>query len=167
MRTLIAAFLALTFAAAPAAARAGWFVEGSLGQGWEYKPDHARQPLNVMVTPGYQILDVLSLECGAVATFANVKDSKFDVQLRPMAELSIPLFPIYAKAILGITGLADNPVKIQYGGALGGRFGLAGVGVFLEAGVLPTNVQVKDATTGATSNQLIWIAEGRLGLRFG
>lgn len=167
MRKLAPTFLALALAAAPLSARAGWFVEGSLGQGWEYKPDHVRQPLNVMVTPGYQILDVLSLECGAVASLANVKNSKFDVQLRPMAELSIPLIPVYAKAILGITGLANTPVKVQYGGALGGRFGLGGVGVFLEAGLLPTNVELKDPTTGATSNKLIWIAEGRLGLRFG
>lgn len=166
MRTLAASLLALALGAAPAAARADWFVEGSLGQGWEYRPDHVRQPLNLMVTPGYQILEVLSLECGAVATFANVKHSSFDIQLRPMAELSFPLFPIYAKAILGITGIADNPVKLQYGGALGWRLGLAGVGVFLEAGLLPSNVEVKDAT-GATSNKLIWIAEGRLGLRFG
>jgi hypothetical protein len=72
-----------------------------------------------------------------------------------------------AMPILGITGLANTPVKVQYGGALGGRFGLGGVGVFLEAGLLPTNVELKDPTTGATSNKLIWIAEGRLGLRFG
>jgi hypothetical protein len=166
MRKLAPALLALSLAAAPAAARAGWFVEGSLGQGWEYRPEHLRQPLNVMVAPGYQILDVLSLECGAVAALANVKNSHFDVQLRPMAELSIPLFPIYAKAILGITGLADSPVKVQYGGALGWRLGLAGVGVFLEAGLLPSNVEIKDAS-GAKSNRLIWIAEGRLGLRLG
>jgi hypothetical protein len=166
MRRLSPALLALSLLAAPALARAGWFVEGSAGQGWEYKPDHLRQPLNLMVTPGYQVLDVLSLECGAVAAFANVKNSKFDIQLRPMAELSLPVIPIYAKAIFGITGLANSPVKVQYGGALGWRMGLAGVGLFLEAGLLPSNVRVKDAA-GNASNQLIWIAEGRLGLRLG
>jgi hypothetical protein len=101
-----------------------------------------------------------------VASLANVKNSKFDVQLRPMAELTLPLIPIYAKGILGITGLANSPVKVQYGGALGWRMGLGGVGIFLEAGLLPSNVQVKDAA-GVASNKLIWIAEGRLGLHFG
>lgn len=167
MRTLSTALLALALLAAPAASRAGWFLEGSAGQGWEYKPDHLRQPLNLMVTPGYQLLDFLSLECGAVATLANVKNSKFDVQLRPMAELTLPLIPIYAKAIFGITGLANSPVKVQYGGALGWRIGLGGVSLFLEAGLLPSNVEVKDPTTGAKSNQLIWIGEGRLGVHLG
>ena len=37
---------------------------------------------------------------------------------------------------------------------------------FLEAGVLPTNVEVVDAA-GTKSNKLIWIGEGRLGLRLG
>lgn len=166
MRKLIAPLLLLALAAAPAAARAGWFVEGSAGQGWEFKPDSGRLPTNLMLTPGYTVLDVLSLELGLVTSLANARGAKLDIQLRPMAELSLPLFPIYAKAIVGITGLKQSPVKLQYGGALGWRLGLGGVGVFLEAGVLPTNVEVVDAA-GGKSNKLIWVAEGRLGLRLG
>lgn len=166
MPKLIAPLLLLALCAAPAAARAGWFVEGSAGQGWEFKPDTARQPTNLMLTPGYTVLDVLSLELGLLTSLENARGAKLDIQLRPMAELSLPLFPIYAKAILGITGLKTSPVKLQYGGALGWRLGLGGIGVFLEAGLLPSNVQVVDAA-GAKSNHLIWIAEGRLGLRLG
>lgn len=166
MRKIAAPLLLLALAAAPVAARAGWFLEGSAGQGWEFKPDTVKMPTNVMLTPGYAVLDVLSLELGVVSSLENARGAKFDVQLRPMAELSLPLFPIYAKAILGVTGLVSSPVKLQYGGALGWRLGLGGVGVFIEAGVLPTNVEVVD-TAGTKSNKLIWIGEGRLGLRLG
>jgi len=166
MRTPAAAAALALALSTPADARAGWFFEGSVGQGWEYKPGDARQPTNLMATVGLQLLDFLSLEAGGVASLANVEASKFDVQLRPMVELSIPAFPVYAKGIIGITGLANNPVKLQYGAGLGARFGAGGLGIFFEAAVLPTNTEAVDAV-GNKSNQLIWIAEGRIGLRFG
>jgi hypothetical protein len=166
MRKLVPSLLLLALAAAPAVAGAGWIVEGSVGQGWEFQPDRVKQPTNVMLTPGYAVASLLTLELGVLSSFENARHARFDVQLRPMAEISAPLFPLYGKAILGITGLSASPVKIQYGGALGWRLALAGLGLFLEVGVLPTNVQVVDSA-GSKVNKLIWIGEGRLGLRLG
>jgi hypothetical protein len=167
IRTFAAAAAAALFLTAPVAARAGGFLEGSVGQGYEYKPVSAAMPTNLMLTPGYQVASVLSLECGLVAAMGSVKNAKgsFDIQVRPMAELSAPLFPLYAKAIFSVNGLSQKPVKIGYGGALGWRLGLAGVGIFLEAGLLPTNVET--TVLGVTRNELIWQVEGRAGVRFG
>jgi hypothetical protein len=167
MRQLFATVITAALLAAPAAARAGAFIEGSLGQGYEYKPVSAAMPTNVMLTPGYQVASVLSLECGLVAALGSVKNAKgsFDIQLRPMAELSAPLFPLYAKAIFSVNGLSQKPVKLGYGGALGWRLGLAGVGIFLEAGLIPTNVET--TVLGVTRNELIWQVEGRAGVRLG
>lgn len=167
MRKLFTAAIAVATLAAPAATRAGAFLEGSIGQGYEYKPVSAAMPTNLMLTPGYQVASVLSLECGLVATLGSVKNAKgdFDIQLRPMAELSAPLFPLYAKAIFSINGLSQKPVKLGYGAALGWRVALAGIGIFLEAGLIPTNVET--TVLGVTRNELLWQVEGRAGVRFG
>jgi len=166
MRKLTAPLFLAALLLAPSAARAGWLLEASAGQGWEVSPDTVKQPTNLMLAPGYTVLDFLTLELGVLSSLENARGAKFDVQLRPMAELSLPLFPVYLKAIVGVTGLAASPVKLQYGGALGWRLGLGGVGIFLEAGLLPSNVQAANAS-GGKSNDLVWIAEGRLGLRLG
>jgi hypothetical protein len=157
MHKLALGMAAAALAAAPAVGRADFFVEGSAGVGWEVQPDKARQPTNVMVAPGYQLAGILSLELGVVGSLGDVRASKFDLQLRPMAELSVPLFPLYLKGIVAVNGLADSPVRYRYGGALGTRFGLFGVALFLEAGVLPGKV-------GGVSTT---VAEGRIGVRLG
>ncbi|HEY7726188.1 MAG TPA: hypothetical protein VH880_12690 [Anaeromyxobacteraceae bacterium] len=166
MRKLALGVAAAALAAAPAAARGDFFVEGSAGVGWEIQPDRARQPTNLMVAPGYQLAGILSLELGVVGALGDVQASKFDLQLRPMAELTIPLFPLYLKGILAVNGLVDSPVQYKYGAALGTRFGLFGVAVFLEAGILPGKVE-RTSATGGTTNELIYVAEGRVGVRLG
>ncbi len=165
MHKVVTGILAAALLSAPLAARADWLFEGSAGQGWEVKPEKARQAANLMLTAGWQFAGIVSAELGAVATLANVKESKFDVQLRPMVELTLPLLPVYAKGIFAVTGLVDTPVKASVGAALGTRFGLMGVSIFLEAGAIPLKVEATTPTGKVTETR--WIAEGRLGLRLG
>ncbi|ACG71537.1 conserved hypothetical protein [Anaeromyxobacter sp. K] len=155
--------LALALLGAPAAARAGGLLELSVGSGARIDPSPTeRIPTNVMLTAGYGFADMLKLELGAVANLGDVEDSKFDIDLRPMLVVSPPLFPVYLRGIMTVNSLVEEPVKIGYGGALGVRLGVLGLGAFVEAGVLARIVEVPDAA-GVTHDKTFTIVEGRVG----
>lgn len=176
MRHALAALAVVAaLALVPAPASAGFGVEVSAGSGVQLSPSVERTPVNVMVAPGYGLAGLLRLELGLVGNLGDVQNSKFDLELRPMVVISPPLFPLYLRAIFAVQNLVDGPTTLAYGGALGLSFGLAGVGLFVEAGVLPRNAKVAVATglpvfgaTGvATRDEFRWFLEGRAGLSFG
>ena len=151
--------LLLALAAAPAMARAGAVFEGSVGSGVRWQPSPVeRIPTNVMLAGGYSFAGILKLELGVVGNLADVKHSKFDLDLRPMIVLKPPVLPFYARGILGVSGLVEGPAALNYGGAVGVRMGALGVGAFLEAGALSRRVKVNG------ENKDTWVAEGRLGV---
>jgi len=139
----------------PNNAMAGLVLGGSVGQGWTVDPK-VRQPINLMLTPGYSLLnDMLRLELGLVADLPNVENRDFDLSLRPMAVLKLPLLPIHFRAVVGVDRLIEG-ARFSFGGAAGLTFSLAGIGVFAEAGVIPS---VGDGIT-------LWLIEGRAGAYF-
>lgn len=152
--TLVASALLL----APLSARAGLMFEGSAGSGLTLSPHSGdRIPTNVMLTGGYSF-PIVKLELGVVGNLGDVENSKFDLDLRPMLVVKPPLFPVYARAIVGVSGLVEGPSSFNYGGALGLRIGALGVGAFVEAGALSKRIKVND------KNKDAWYAEGRLGI---
>jgi hypothetical protein len=144
-------------AIAPAAARAGWIVEGSLGKGVKVSPKPATATqTNIMIAPGYTLLDILRLELGVVSDLPDVKASKFDLQFRPMLVVAPPIFPLYGRAIFAVANVLHNngpKTVLAYGAAAGLKLGFGPVGVFAEAGLLPRSV----------NSTISWVIEGRLG----
>ena len=162
MRKLVLGVAALAMLAGPAPASAGPLLELSVGSGFRFQPKTIeRIPTNLMLTGGYSFAGTLKLELGAVANLGDVENSDFEVDLRPMVVVAPPAFPVYLRAILGVTGLVDGPRDINYGGALGWDLGALGVGVFIEAGALSRRIEVPTAT--GTAKDTVWIAEGRIG----
>jgi len=158
MAKLFSALVASALLLAPLSARAGLLFEGSVGSGLTLSP-HAgdRIPTNLMLTGGYSF-PMVKLELGVLGNLADVDDSKFDVDLRPMIVVKPPLFPVYARGILGVSGLVEGPSSLSYGAALGVRIGALGLGAFIEAGALAKRIKVNDKDKDA------WFAEGRLGV---
>jgi hypothetical protein len=154
MRKILVASAFLLCLAGPLSAHA-MGVEVSLGKGAEVSPDQKAQPVNLMVAPGISFV-VLRLQLGLVADLPDVKESKFDLGLRPMLTISPPILPLYARVVFAINNLI-NDTTVAYGGALGLSFGLAGVGIFVEAGVLPRSI----------NDRLSWVLEGRAGISLG
>ncbi len=158
MAKLFSAVVALTLSLLPLSARAtGFMVEGSAGTGYRWTSPQERIPTNVMLTLGYSF-PVVKLELGAVANFADVKDAKFDVDLRGMLVLKPPVFPLYFRGILGTANLVEGPKSPLYGGAVGYRFGALGTGVFLEGGAITKQQEIDG------KKKDVWFAEGRLGV---
>lgn len=163
MKRLVLSAAALAILAGPLSARAGVVLELSAGSGFRWDPSPTeRTPTNLMIAPGYSLGGMLKLELGVLANLADVKGSKFDVDLRPMVVIAPPLFPLYLRGIFAVTNLANGPQKIQYGGALGVSFGLFGVGGFVEAGIVPRVVEV--STPAGKTDQTHRLAEGRVGV---
>lgn len=154
MRKLALLTLATALLAAPRPASAGFFVEGSLGVPWHTSPGLYREPTNVMLTPGYEILWV-SAELGVLADFQQFNQSS-TWSLRPMVGLRPPVFPLYGKLIFDVHDLSGGTVT-SVGGALGGGFDLLGLGVFVEADYIPRKI----------AGQSLNIFELRLGVSFG
>lgn len=154
MRTLVLLALAAAISAAPGTASAGFFVEGSLGVPWHTSPSVYREPTNIMLTPGFEVVWV-SAELGILANFEQF-DQPAAWSLRPMLGLRPPAFPLYGKLIFDVHDLSGGTVT-SVGGALGGGFDLLGLGVFLEADYIPRKVNGE--------NLAIW--ELRLGVSFG
>jgi hypothetical protein len=155
MRKLLAVFAFALAVSAASSAEAGFVLEGSVGKGIQINPEPRDfQPTNIMVAPGYSLLGLLRLQLGVVADLPDVKNSDFDLQLRPMIGIYPPILPIYGRAIFAVTNLLDDPT-IGIGGAIGFKLGLPviGLGVFAEAGVIPVFVESKTTT----------LLEGRLG----
>jgi hypothetical protein len=151
-----AALVLCLLAVAPAAARAGLMLEGSLGKGVKVSPSptHATQT-NLMLAPGVTLLsDILRLQVGFVGDLPDIKNSKFDLQFRPMLVVAPPILPIYGRAIFAVTNVLHGKTTIAYGAAAGLKIGLGPVGVFAEAGLLPRSI----------ASQINWVIEGRLGV---
>jgi hypothetical protein len=156
-KLLLATSLFVLAISTPVAAHAGMLVEGSLGKGAEVKPDTNAQPLNLMIAPGFSFL-ILRLQLGLVADFPDVENSEFDIGIRPMLTISPPILPLYARLIFAVNNLTTEEKRsVAYGGAVGLSFGLAGIGIFAEAGILPRSID----------DQFRWIVEGRAGVSLG
>jgi hypothetical protein len=138
------------FCLAPVAARADIIMGASVGSGVTVKPEIARTPTNIMLAPGWGLGEMLRLELGIVADLGDVEASKFDLGVRPMLVIDPPVLPLHGRLIVGASNLLDDPV-ITYGGAIGIGGSIAGLGLYLEVGVLPKG----DAETVAV--------EGRVG----
>ncbi len=156
MRRFVLPLVVLSLAAAPIVTKAGPLLELSLGEGFRASPSPTGlQKVNIMLTPGYSLLDgILKLELGLVGNLGDVEHSNFDLNIRPMVVVSPPFVPLYLRAIFAIEGLTDGPTTVAYGGALGTSFGLAGVSLFAELGILPrtvhsTNYVVLEGRVGA------------------
>lgn len=158
MTKLIPALAVSALLLAPFSARADLVLEGSAGSGFTLSPHSGdRIPTNLMLAGGYKF-SIVRLELGVVGNLDDVKGSKFDLDLRPMLMVKPPLFPVYGRAIVGVSGLVEGPSALNWGGALGVRLGALGVGAFVEAGALSKRIKVKD------KNEDVWYAEGRLGV---
>ncbi len=145
----------------PLSARADLLFEGSVGSGFTLSPHVGdRIPTNLMLTGGYS-LAIVKLELGVVGNLGDVAGSKFDVDLRPMVVVKPPLFPVYVRGILGVSGLVEGPSGVTYGAAVGARLGALGLGAFVEAGALARRMKVNDKDRDA------WLAEGRIGFYWG
>ena len=161
MRKLTSALLftvaaSFALAAGPSDARADGVIEASLGKGWEVEPDSRQQALNLMVAPGISF-SILKLQLGLVADIPDVEASKFDIGIRPMLTISPPVLPLYARAIFAVNNLTDSNLRAwALGGAVGLSFGVAGISIFGEAGILPRSFH----------DEFHWIVEGRLGVGY-
>jgi len=108
-----------------------------------------------MDAPGYEFLGILRAQLGVVGALGDVKNSKFDLQLRPMLGIYPPILPLYARAIFAYENLLNKPRHVAVGGAVGIKIGLPfiGLGVFAEGACIPRFVDSKTET----------VVEGRLG----
>lgn len=154
MRKLALAVLASGLLAAPRPASAGFFLEGSLGVPWHTSPSVYREPTNLMLTPGFEVVWV-SAELGVVANFSQF-DQSSAWSLRPMIGLRPPAFPLYGKLIFDVHDLSGGTVT-SVGGAIGTGFDLLGLGIFIEGDYIPRKVD----------GQNLNIVELRLGVSFG
>jgi hypothetical protein len=146
---------------APASARAGFIVEGSLGKGVSVKPQVKAQETSVMVSPGVTLLSMLRLQLGLLAELPDVEGSNFDLELRPMVTVKPPLLPIHGRLVFAFTDLLNSDERtVAYGVAFGFSFSLVGLGVFAEAGILPRSIE--DRAT--MRDRLWWVVEGRAGV---
>ena len=180
--------VATTFAAlilAPAAARAGFILEGSLGKGVQASPSPSPgqsrwEQLNLNIAPGWApslpVLSWFRLQLGIVTAFADKSDSKTNLELRPTLSLVPPVLPIYGRVMVVITdilGRSDVKREYPFGGAVGVRIGIPGVsiipsmGIFAELGALPRSRQFLDTTAGTTDSKFAWVLEGRVGAYLG
>lgn len=156
MRKLGLFALVLALWAAPRPASAGFFVEGSLGVPWHTNPEIYREPTNVLITPGYAFLDLLSVELGFVGNSAQFKQSG-SWGLRPMIGLRPPFMPVYAKLIFDFNDIGHQRVN-SVGGAVGLTFlSVSRIGLFVEGDYIPRK------TNGVYLNVL----EARLGVSIG
>ncbi len=154
MRKLALLVFATALLAAPRPASAGFFVEGSLGVPWHTNPNFYREPTNLVLTPGFEIVWV-SAELGLVANFEQFSQSS-TWSLRPMVGIRPPAFPVYGKLIFDVHDLSGGTVT-SVGGALGGGFDLLGLGIFIEGDYIPRQA----------AGQNLSIFEVRLGVSFG
>jgi hypothetical protein len=180
MRKFLIATVLTAMTMVPAAARAGFLVEASLGKGMQASPKPVDgvsrwEQMNLELAPGYApslpVLSMFRLQLGIVMDFADKSASKTNMELRPMISIVPPIFPLYGRVIFGVSNLfeRDNSKReILYGGAVGVRIGLPGIafvpalGIFAEVGALPRKRDMLTATA-ATESKLAWIIEGRAG----
>lgn len=163
MNRILGSLALLAVLALPAAAHAGFVVEGSVGKGGQISPSPVKaEPTNIMIAPGYAI-PFLRFELGLVNSLGDVQMRQYDIELRPMIVIAPPIFPLYGRLIFAVTNLVHKPVEYAYGGALGLKLGLGPIGVFAEAGVLPRVRKFEDSTTMTSESKFSTVIEGRLG----
>ena len=177
MRKFLVAVTLSTMILVPAAARAGFLVEASLGQGYQAAPTPREwERLNLEIAPGYApslpVLSMFRLQLGIVTDFGNKAGTKTDMELRPMISVVPPIFPLYGRVIFVVNNLLERggtKRDVQYGAAVGARIGLPSIGiipsmgVFAEIGALPGKRDFVDTTTLTTSSKTAWVLEGRVG----
>jgi hypothetical protein len=178
MRKFLVAATLTAMILIPAAARAGFLVEASLGKGYQTAPTpRGWEQTNLNIAPGYApslpVLSMLRLQLGLVTDFGDgSRPAKTNLELRPMLSIVPPILPIYGRLIFLVNNIFDrgseSKREIAYGAAVGVRVGtpsvgvMPAIGVFAEVGLLPRNRDFVDST-GATSSKIAWVAEGRVG----
>jgi hypothetical protein len=175
MRKFLVAATLTVMTMLPAAARAGFLVEASLGKGVQASPKPVNgfsrwEQMNLEIAPGFSFLSMFRLQLGIVMDFADKTASKTNMELRPMLSLVPPILPIYGRVIFGVNNLFErngSKREILYGGAVGVKIGLPGIvfvpalGIFAEAGLIPRSREFASGTT--TDSKVAWIVEGRAG----
>jgi hypothetical protein len=181
MRKFLVAATLISMTMLPAAARAGFLVEASVGKGYEAAPKpRAWEQMNLEIAPGYApslpVLSMFRLQLGIVMDLADKSASRTNMELRPMISLVPPIFPLYGRIIFGVNNLFErngSKREVLYGGAVGLKIGLPGIafvpalGVFAEVGLLPRSRTFggvsATTTTATTDSKMAWIVEGRAG----
>lgn len=164
MRKLLIAAGLTALMLIPAAAQAGWVVEGSLGKGYTVSEPRGWEQLNLMIAPGWAPISLVRLQLGFATDFADKSQSRTNFQLRPMITVCPPLLPIFGRAILAVQNLRGPGKTVYAYGVSGGvRFGLGPIGVFGEVGVLPRSQDVAKADLTGTESKFLWEIEGRAG----
>lgn len=139
------------------AAHADATLSVSLGYGQQLSPTSQTESTNLMVAPGFGIGNLLRLELGILGALEGSRpgsDSGLGLQFRPMLVISPPLLPVFARLIVAAVDPFSVTRTFAYGGAIGVVAALSGVGLFLEAGVLPR----------AYNSYFAWVLEGRAGV---
>lgn len=177
MRKFLVAATLTAMILVPAAARAGFLVEASLGKGYQTSPaPRGWEQLNLNIAPGFApslpVLSMLRFQLGIVTDFGDKAGTKTNLELRPMISLVPPILPIYGRVIFLVNNLFDRDGakrEVAYGAAAGLRIGtpavgvMPAIGVFAEVGLLPRSRDfINDTGTGTTS-KIAWVTEGRVG----
>jgi hypothetical protein len=153
----IQAALVLGLLSFASAAHAGWIIEGSVGKGARVSPSPAQATqTNVMIAPGFTV-PFLRFEVGLLNELPDLKDSKYNIEVRPMIVVAPPILPLYGRAIFAFTNLLHGDTHFAWGAAGGVKIGIGPVGVFAEAGFLPRSI----------ASTINWVIEGRLGAWIG
>jgi hypothetical protein len=177
MRKFLVAATLTAMILVPAAARAGFLVEASLGKGYQTAPTpRGWEQTNLNIAPGYApslpVLSMFRLQLGIVTDFGDKAGTDTNLELRPMISIVPPILPIYGRVIFLVNNLFDrNGAKreIAYGAAAGVRIGtpaigvMPAIGVFAEVGLLPRDRVFPDSTGIGTTSKIAWVAEGRVG----
>jgi hypothetical protein len=154
MQRWFQAALVLSLLCLAPVARAGFIIEGSVGKGAKVSPSPVKATqTNIMIAPGITFLSLLRLEVGLLNELPDVKDSKYNLEIRPMLVVAPPILPLYGRVIFAVTNLLNGPTTVAYGAAGGLKIGVGPVGVFAEAGFLPRS----------RDSKINWVIEGRLG----
>jgi hypothetical protein len=173
-RFLVAATFMSAMTLVPAAARAGFVLEGSYGKPYQVTSPRAWGQSNLMLTPGYApsapILSMFQLQLGVAVDLVDKSGTKTEMQLRPMLMFNPPIIPLYARAFVvfhNMLGRGGNHHP-SLGAALGARIGipsiavLPGFGVFAEVGAIGHSEDY-GTESGGTSSKVFWAVEGRAG----
>lgn len=179
MRKFVVAATLVTITSLPIAARAGFLVDTSVGQGYQAAPTPRRwEPLNLELAPGWAPpwpgLSMFRVQLGVVLDLATTSGSSTNLGLRPMLSLVPPVFPLYGRLIFAVDNLVErngSKRELAYGGALGLKVGLPGesfvpsMGVFVEVAALPRKRDLRTDSPDpfSTSSKLAWVVEGRAG----
>jgi hypothetical protein len=170
MRKLLITAGLIALMLVPAAAQAGWFVEGSIGKGGVVTSPRQWDQVNFMLAPGWApslpLFKYFRLQLGVAANFADKSDSSTNIELRPMLTFDVPLLPLYVRAVVAVQNLRKEEghgVLYSYGPSVGTGFGLGPIGVFAEVGVLGRKEGLH-SDTGPKDEWRLAI-EGRVGVK--